>query len=192
MREVTSLPFQQTATKTTYHDGVFQILTGASAPPGYVVLEAYALEIDPGDGSASSNYDDNVTRPVRFCCKGDCQKCTKPTCSPDLAQAEPPTTGGTATALAFAVRSGGAPGWSLDEPTQMLTLAGASPTGPVYVGPVPATLEAEGTDAVKNAVSAWLGVRTTAVVMHLFRLRHPLGAHPLHDKIIGIPAVRVA
>jgi hypothetical protein len=194
LREVTSLPFQLTATKTSYGDGVFQILTGAPVPSGYVVLEAFALEIDRGDGSASSNYDDGVTRPVRFCCTNDCQKCTKPTCSPDLAQAEPPTSENTTTALSFAVRSGDSPGWSFDEPNEMLTLAGASPPGPVpgpvYVGPVPPTLEAMGANAVKGAVEAWLGPRPTAVVMHLFRLRHPLGTHPLHDKIIGIPATR--
>jgi hypothetical protein len=192
LREVTPLQFNQTSTKTTYGegDGVFQLLTGATPPPGYSILEAYAIEIDPSPTSGSDpEYHDGIARPVSFCCKDACQKCNKIICSPDLAQAEPPTTGSTTTALPFAVEAGDT--WLLDEPNQTLSLKSASPRGPVFVVPAPpppATLSPTQVNAIREQLGSWLAPRTTHIIMHMFLIRDPANVHPLRNKVIAIPA----
>lgn len=189
MREVTPLQFEQTATKTTYGDGVFQLLTTAPEPDGYSILNAFALDIDSANGT-HPEYDNHVPRPVSFCCKDECQKCNKIICSPDLGQAEPPTTGDTTSALRFGVRTGEAPGWSLDEANQMMSLTGALPHGPVFVAPAPpSTPTPTQVEAIRQAVATWLDLpRTTPIIMHMFVLRARSEPHPLADKVIAIPA----
>ena len=188
MRNVTPLQFQQSNEKTSYADGVFQLLTDAPPPSGYKILDAFAVEIDPGTGP-DPKYDDNVSRPVRLCCNADCQKCMKPTCAPDSAQAEPPTTGNTTSSIPFAVRE---TGWSLGE-EQTLALSslpsGATP-GPVFVQPAPPLIGPGEFEAIRSAVSTWLGAQPSRVIVHLYRLRDPSGSHPLHNKIVAIPAER--
>ena len=188
MRNVTPLQFEQTDEKTSYAEGVFQLLTDAPAPAGYKILDAFAVEIDPGTGP-EPKYDDLTKRPVRLCCNADCQKCMKPTCAPDSAKAEPPTTGNTTTAMPFAVRE---TGWSFGEEQTIAlsTLPSGTTPGPIFVQTAPPLIGPSEFEDIRAAVSTWLGGQTSRVIVHLYRLRDPAGIHALHNKIVGIPAER--